>query len=302
MTMDKVTIKFKRALFIPPASRLQFGYLYFYDLIHKNSNVESKTIGVFASDVLSATWSLDFYKQGNRDAEKILLQFAKKTIVEKFKEGTLNDSEEVVLLTSTQPAVCPYDPKDFVVTEQEEFTIEPENKALFQEIKDSKLAASIIETRDIINALFSSTHGERLLLLDQERNLLDFFKSAISEEQYSHRIASLGQTAGNINASILRKVLNETDTQIGSIALLDRFLVSINKQNKNITEIFKHIRYIRKGYPIHGDNIRDVIYGYKFFKLKYPVENFETTWTTLLNQYLIALKQLYEIFSSIYSD
>ena len=91
------------------------------------------------------------------------------------------------------------------------------------------------------------------------------------------------------------------DTQIGTIALLDKFLISIGKQNKGITEILKHIGYIRKGYPIHGDNIRDVIEGYKFFKLKYPVENFENTWTTLLNQYLIALKQLYEIFVSIYS-
>lgn len=50
--------------------------------------------------------------------------------------------------------------QDLVVPELEEFTIEPENKSLFQEIKDSKLAASLIETRDIINALFSASHGE----------------------------------------------------------------------------------------------------------------------------------------------
>ena len=133
--MEKVTVKFKNALFIPPASRLQFGYIYFYDLIHNDGKTENKTIEVFASDVLTMTWGLDFYEQGSRDAEKILLQFAKKAIVEKFKEGTLNDREEVVLLTSTQPTVCPYDPNDFVVTELEEFMIEPEKKALYQEIK-----------------------------------------------------------------------------------------------------------------------------------------------------------------------
>ena len=297
--MEKVTVKFKKALFIPPASRLQFGYLYFYDLI--NGTRESKTIEVFASDVLSMTWGLDFYKQGSRDAEKILLQFAKNTIIEKFKEGTLNDHEEVVLLTSTQPAVCPYDPNSLVVSELEEFTIEPEKKALFQEINDNKLAASIIETRDIINALFYSSHGEKLLLLDQERNLLDFFKSAKNEEAYFHRVASLGQTARNINASILRKLLNETDTTIGPVALLDKFLTSKGKQNKDITDILKHIGYIRKGYPIHGDNIKDVLVGYKYFKLKYPVADFENTWTTLLNKYLLALNHLYEIFTGIYS-
>lgn len=299
--MEKVKVKFKNALFLPPASRLQFGYLYFYDIIHHNGKTESKTIEVFASDILSMTWGLDFYKQGSRDAEKILLQYAKEAVIEKFKEGTLNEREEVLLLTSTQPSVSPYNPANLVVTEQEEFTIEPEKKVLSQEIKDNKLAASIIETRDIINALFSASHGERLLLLDQERNLLDFFKPAKNEEEYFHRIASLGQTARNINPSVLRKLLNETNSTIGSVALLDKFLISKNKQNKDITDTLKHIGYIRKGYPIHGDNIKDVLVGYKYFKLKYPVEDFENTWTTILNRYLLALKQLYEIFGSIYS-
>ncbi|HVT85733.1 MAG TPA: hypothetical protein VHD35_11055 [Chitinophagaceae bacterium] len=130
---------------------------------------------------------------------------------------------------------------------------------------------------------------------------MDFFKSAKNEEDYFHRIASLGQTARNINASILRKILAETDITIGPVALLDKFLTSIGKQNNEITDILKHIGYIRKGYPIHGDNIKDVLVGYKYFKLKYPVEGFENTWTILLNKYLLALKQLYEILASIYS-
>ena len=298
--MQKVTVKFKYALFLPPASKLQFGYLYFYDIIHSNGNVENKTIEVFASDILSKIWKLDFYKQGSNDAEKILLQFAKKTIIEKFKEGTLNDGEEVVLVTSTQPQICPYNPNDLVDTQNESFQIEPENKLLFQEIKDNRLAASIIELRDIINAIFSAKHGEKLLLLNQERNLLDFFKAAKTEEEYSHRVASLGQVSRHLNINILRSITGETNTQIGSVALLDQFLKSLNKQNKSIIEILKYIGYIRKGYPIHVDT-RDVIEGYKYFNLKYPVSDFEITWTTLLNQYLFTLKQLYEILAEVYS-
>ena len=91
--MEDVTIKFKHALFIPPASKMQFGYIYFYDLIDINSIVYSKKIAVFASDVVTAQWHLDFYTR-NRDTEKILLQFAKNKLIEKYKEGT-GDSGDI---------------------------------------------------------------------------------------------------------------------------------------------------------------------------------------------------------------
>jgi len=72
-----------------------------------DGTIENKTIGVFASDILSMTWQLPFNDKP-QDAEKILLQFAKDTIIEKLKEGTLNDQEELVLMSATQPPVCPY--------------------------------------------------------------------------------------------------------------------------------------------------------------------------------------------------
>jgi hypothetical protein len=298
--MQNVTVKFKRAIFIPPASRLQFGYIYFYDIFYTNGKVENKTIEVFASDVLTMIWQLDFYGNGANDAEKILLQFAKKQIIDKFKEGTLADREEVVLLTSTQPSVCPYKPEDLRDTKDEQFNIKEEVEFLFKEIKENILAASIIETRDVINAMFSAKHGEKLLLLDQERNLLDFFKTAKTVEDYSHRIASLGQISRNLNVKILKQILNEEGSTLGSVALLNKFLTTVGKQNNTVTDILKNIGYVRKGYPIHLD-IADVLKGYRYFNLDYPVVDFEKTWATLVNQYWMALRQLYEILAETYS-
>jgi hypothetical protein len=292
------TIKFKEARYIPPASRLVFGFLYWYDIINENATVESKVIGVFASDILSMAWQLPFNDKP-KDAEKILLQFAKETIIEKLKEGTLNDQEEVVLMTATQPNQCPYNPVNLIETKYAEYEVETSSKLLMEEISENKLAASIIETRDIINVVFSSKHNEKLLLLNQERNLLDFFKSARTEEDFSHRLSSLGQVSRYLNVSVLRKLTNETDTQLGSVILLENFLTSINKPNKIIIDTLRQIGRIRNGYPAHTD-IPDVIKGYKHFGLKYPVENYQIAWTTLLNYYLAALKELYGIFADIY--
>ncbi len=291
-------IKFKEARFIPPASRMVFGFLYWYDIINEDGTIENKTISVFASDILSMIWKLPFYDKPE-DAEKILLQFAKDTVIEKLKEGTLNDQEEVVLMTATQPAICPYNPQNLIETKFAEYKIETDGKLLMEEIKENKLAASIIEIRDIINVVFASKHNENLLLLNQERNLLDFFKSANTEEEFSHRLSSLGQISRYMNVALLRKLTNETNTQLGSVALLENFLTSINKPNKIITDTLRQIGRIRQGYPAHTD-IPDVLKGYKHFGIKYPVDNFGNAWTTLLNNYLNALKLLYEIFADSY--
>lgn len=292
------TIKFKEAKYIPPTSRLVFGFIYWYDILNENATIENKVIGVFASDILSMVWQLPFDNK-LQDAEKILLQFAKETIIEKLKEGTLNEQEEVVLMTATQPDLCPYNPQNLVETKYAEYEVETSSKLLMEEISENKLAASIIETRDIINVVFASKHNEKLLLLNQERNLLDFFKSARTEEDFSHRLSSLGQVSRYLNVSVLRKINNETDTQLGSVILLENFLASINRPNKIIIDTLRQIGRIRNGYPAHTD-IPDVVKGYKHFGLKYPVENYQIAWTTLLNYYLAALKELYGIFADIY--
>lgn|GEM_PF-1012504 len=292
------TIKFKKALYIEPTTRLVFGFLYWYSILNEDNTTEDKTIGVFASDILIMTWQISFYERP-QDAEKILLQFAKDTVIEKLKEGTLNDHEELVLLTSNQPPTCPFKPNNLLETQLTEFEIETGTKLLMEEIKENKLAASIIELRDRINAVFATKHKENLLLLNQERNLLDFFKTATTEEEFSFRLLSLGQVSRYMNVVVLRNLTSEQNTQLGSIMLLENFLASINKPNKVVTDTLRQIGRIRQGYPAHED-IPDVVKGYKYFGLKYPIENFAEAWTILLNYYLNALKELYNILADAY--
>ena len=288
------TIKFTNAELLQPASRSGHGYLYFYTLSTDAGAVESKAISVFASDILAAQWNLSFYNNGN--AEKILLQFAKNSITQKLKEGTLTNHEEVDLLTGNQPRLCPYSPENLASTKETEFEIETGGKLLAEELNENKLAALIIEWRDRINAVFGKEHGENLLLLNQERNLLDFFKTAASEEEFSFRLNSLAEVARNFNVPLLRKLTGEKDTTVRSVGLLDKYLITLKSSDKSIVDTLRQIGKIRQGYPTHKD-LPDVIKGYEYFGIKYPLEKFNDAWLILLNKYVDALKKLFEIFT-----
>ncbi len=296
------TIKFKNLKYLSsPRDAIEF--LYYYVINDEEGKSEAKTIEVSISGDLCIDWGIQIWSlQPDKEYStlaKILLQFAKDKIIEKLKEGTLNEHEVLILLPTTHPSTSPYNPDNLIDLKYAEYEIEVGQSTLHEEIKENKLAASIIEVRDRINVIFHEKYKEKLLLLNEERNLRDFFKSAKTEEEFSHRVASLGQVSRYMNVSILRKLTNETNTKIGSIALLKIFLQSRGKLNKTIIDTFIQIGRIRQGYPIHTDTA-GVVKGYKYFGLQYPIEDFESSWTTILNQYLTSLKQLYEILLEIY--
>lgn len=290
------TLRFKSTRHLP-SSRDAIEFLYFYDIIDENGKAIPRTIKISISGSLSISWGFQIWspepEKTYKNLEKILLQFGKDKIIEKLKEDTLNDHEELILLTSTHPLEPPYNPSNLIDVAEAEYEVEVGHKTLSEEITENKLAASIIESRDRINAIFHSRHKAKLLLLNEERNLLDFFKTANSEEEFSHRIASLGQVSRHLNIDILRKLTGEDNLQEGSIFLLEKFLATINKKDKSITETLRQIGRIRQGYPIHTD-ITGAIKGYEYFGLKYPVDDYASTWMSLLNFYLTALKRLHE--------
>ena len=288
-------IRFTHGQYLAPTGRTTTDFAFYYQIIDENGVSSPKTIAVSISWILSASW-------GNyelQDLGKILLQIAKDKITEKLKEGTLNDFEEVILLTNNAPASSPYNPANLVDANEAEYEVEIGKQLLSTEVAENKLAASIIETRDIINAIFYSKHNQKLLLLNEERNLLDFFKPATKEEDFSHRLASLGQVARNLNIEVLRKVTGENDSNIKSIQLLGIFLTQLGIQEKRITDTLKYFGRIRQGYPIHTD-IAGVIEGLSFFNINYPIENYEETWKILLTNYLDTLKELYKILAEKY--
>ena len=166
-------------------------------------------------------------------------------------------------------------------------------------VNENKLTASIITARDNINDIFYKKHKTKLLLLNEERNLLDFFQNANTVEEFSHRVASLGQVSQHLNIEILRSITKETNKEIKSIQLLDKFLTSLGKQSKEISETLKNLNRVRQGYPIHTD-LSGNIDALGYFGINYPIKDYDSAWQTLLNSYYVALDKLRQILIDVY--
>lgn len=288
-------ISFTHSQYLLPTSRATIDFAYNYHIIDEKGNTsEPYTIVISISDILSAMWGLEL-----NELEKALLLIARDKITEKLIDDTLNKFEEIVLLTNNSPAKFPYNIKYLVNVSEAEYEVEIEGKPLNQIVSENKLAASIIQIRDTINAIFYKQNNVKLLLLDEERNLLDFFRPANTEEEFSHRVASLAQVSRNLNVEILRKLTGITDTNVKSVQLLNHLLVKLGKENKEIVDILKFLGRIRQGYPIHTD-IAGVIEGLSYFNIAYPIEDYESSWGILLSSYLKALTELNKIFMQVY--
>jgi len=115
------------------------------------------------------------------DLEKVLYEYSKRHVIKKLKDGTLGNREELWLSTLGYPNKCPFDPSKIKELGKRIFDVEIPEKVLMKDKSEIQLASSIIDTRDNINAIFSQKYNDKLLLLDQERNLLDFFREANSQ-------------------------------------------------------------------------------------------------------------------------
>lgn len=275
--------------------------LMFHYQIYNGSKLiaDKNKIKVGISGVLQAVWNHQLKGQffEEKNFVNILFQYGKDKVIEKLKEGTLNKIEEVELLSTTHPK-CLYDDLDSLIEPTDTILeVDIGQKKLTQQIEENKLAALIIEVRDVINAKFYEIYKERLLTINEERNLLDFFKSANTEEEFSHRISSLGNISKNINSKILKKIINEYEPEDKSLHLLDKFFKENNIDSMDIIKIIRNIGIIRNGYPNHTDSVG--IKAYDYFSENYPIVNYNASWKNLLQHYYKALKQLEKIISNI---
>jgi len=296
-------IRFVSAQYFQPGARAVIPYLFRYELEDENGIVSFKSIVVIISDQQGLNWGYQFWSynpdEAYKNLVKILLQFAKEKIIEKLKENTLTEQEEMILLSTNSPITCPYIPEALPEVDQAEFEVEIGQNSIGIEIKENKLAASIIETRDIINTIFHEKYGEKLLLLNQERNLLDFFKSSVNEEEFSHRIASLAEVSRNLNVSILRKATNTSSSEQKSIQLLKLFYEQNSLDGKKITEVLVAIGRVRQGYPVHTD-LAGIITALQYFAIPYPINDYDAAWSNILNQYLTALTYLKDTLINLF--
>jgi hypothetical protein len=249
-------------------------------------------INVNITESVACCWNLD----KNDDRIKVLFEFGKRHLIEKIKDGTLNEEEEFSVQSQ---GYCPFDPAKIKMINNGSFEVEVLGKPLMQEEEEIKFASSIIDVRDNINALFKDKYGEKLLLLEQERNLLELFRSANSQEEFSFRLTALGNLVGSLNVDVLRKITQISNSNIKTISLLNEFIKTITGKEHDLIKVFRNINQMRQGYPVHGDNVDGIKEAYDFFRLTYPLVDFKEAWKGLLKKYLFALKNLLEIIKSI---
>lgn len=293
---------------ILPLERI-FVFRYCFSLIEESkidtpeeeNETEEINIDVEISWIKAASWNLLCGSSYHPDLIKILFEYGKRELIEKIKDLTIEKNNTLRIYTNTHTEeTCPFNPEIIKMNEGQEFLISVPEKTLKQTITEDNIAFLIITKRDEINALFKSKYKDKLLTISQERNLLEFFRSAESIEEFSYRVTALGNLVGSLNKDMLSKATNQTKSN-RSIQLLESLLSNISTDQK-VAEIFRNLISLRKAYPVHGDNVEGVVEAHKYFELDYPVKDFEKSWNKIKSAYCNALNELFEIVKSFESE
>ena len=169
----------------------------------------------------------------------------------------------------------------------------------------SFLSEDISEIRDNINALSKVLLGDKLLLLKQERALIDMYKSATSDVEFERRITSIAGLIALVNKNLIREKLDKLSSDnTGWRRHLEELLISYSDEKTafGICIVFKNINDLRQGYPTHGDNLENVLPAYRFFGISYPIDNYTSAWETVLIRYFLAMKEIREIFKNHHNN
>ena len=297
----KIRLQFQNPKLLP-TMRDAIEYIFPYNLIEEKfiGAPEEKSETKYYKLRVSITRTLDtMWNLSDSDREKVLYEYGKRHVEEKIKDGSLIDDEELWLSTGTHPTTNPFNPTKIQLLQSKVITISKRDESMEFNHSAFQLGSKIINSRDNINAVFQEKYGKKLLLINQERSLYEFFRGVHSQEEFSHRNSSLAELASTFNVRILKKIVGNDSNDLQSISLLENYLKKIDGANLRCIKILRNIRALRKGYPIHGDNLKDVLAAYKFFSIDYPIENYELAWNGLLINYSNALK---EIFDAVKKD
>jgi len=257
---------------------------------HKTKS-RSIRIKVGISDTLKTMW---IRKDENIDIQKILYEYAFRHLSKKLEEGTLLDNEEVWLTTTSAPGECPFDSTLIKMNLQSHQEIEIGEAILMQNQNLLKTATNIIEIRDTINNILKERHSAKLFIINNERDLLNFFLDAQTVEDFIYRISALQNSITNMNIDLLRKETNISDTSIKSIQLLETYLQKYPNYDDFAIKVFRHINRLRQSYPIHSDTAAGVREAHQYFSLEYPITEYSKSWSIILLFYSDSLKRIYE--------
>ncbi len=284
---------------IPVESVMLYRYMYYYRLSTLPSN-QYKSITVGISDFVQMyDWKLSFSPGGS--AESILLLHARDKIMQDVIADNVPDEQTVKILQQDLPNLPTYQPSDAPPMKDAEFYVfRRVRPRLPQPPTHRSVPDLIVETRTAINLLFKKKHDKILLKFTQEENLLDLSKGAHTKEELNTRVISLGSTAGEMDVDLLRTLTGEADTQVRSIQLLKKLLVSLDPGVETHIKTLQNIATVRNGYPAHKDK-PETIKAYDALGLTYPVTDYSATWQTLLRHYLAALQGINDTIQQKYA-
>ena len=258
------------------------------------------------SGTLNSIWGLS-----KDDLRRVLFEYGKRHNERMISEGALVDQTELQLTTFGAPSQCPFDPErvNLSVNSHLEYSFSPKNP--LSSAEPSSLAFQIVDLRDSINAIFGEVFNGRLLTLPQERHVVELFKNCDGYEEFAYRVASLGGLSTSIDPKAIKAVqqrpidssvdLSEQDSknqeELKPIGLLGEFLrarYSVNRANE-VMNTFQNFNHLRRMYPIHTDRAKGVLKAFSFFKIEYPVSDYNHEWRKLLEKYRDSLKILLDL-------
>lgn len=270
---------------------------------YKNTFIPKKSYSaqIQISDILVVMWKVDITK-----LEFVLGSICLSQILELAKNNDLESLKPIILDTFNSGEKPPNDVYGFSIGSIYAFSEKKnvkKSKSLQSEI--SILSNNISDIRDHINTYTKKILGKKILLINQERALFDMYKSANSNTEFVNRISSLSGLIISIDKKTIVAFLDNSNTDdSGEIIILEKLLTLLsNKEIANrICIVFKKINDLRKGYPIHGDNIDHVLPAHDFFGLTYPIVNYKDAWEKILNSYLESMIMIREILIDYYNN
>ena len=289
----------RRVTFGPSGTECVFSFRLVDSILVRSPEESSRSsfhsIKVAVTNTLSGCWGF------NTDDElhRVMFEYGKRHVVHKIKDGTLREFEELDLHTANAERPCPFDPKKIENPIGAIVNIEPSSKKIMEDSSTLQLVSAIIDARENINAIFYQTHKEKLILLEEERDLLQFFRDAQSEEEFSFRLSALANAATKLNIPCLRKLTGITDTKVKSIQLLKAYLNNSNVPTHHVIDTLRNINKLRQSYPVHSDRSKGVLQAFTFFSLEYPIVKYSESWKKLLSKYLEALRNLLELLKKL---
>lgn len=300
--MKKYQLRFLDPFEVPTskdAFEISFSYQIvdgeFYNKPEQDFYTKTNYLKIGITGRMDASWRS---KDKNFNLMKVLFEYGKRHIIQKLKDSTLQEKEELIISSNTHPDKCPFDSSKLEFPNDKWIEVKLENKPIMEEKDFSELAAFIIDTRDNINTLFHKLYKAKLFFIDQERDLLQLFRNAKSSEEFIFRVTALRNIITNLNDTKLTELIKNNQTDNKSINLFECYLKEEfnDKYEESIIKIFRHINRLRMSYPIHGDQTDGIIEALKYFGLVYPIDDFTKAWKTILKQYKISLKLLLDMY------